>query len=185
MQRIVGKPIYIRFYDEFPFFSFRCSVRVCYLALWMLWVVLLYNSLRSIAVQQAQEVIRKCVYLDSIFLIFFLYSWFHSLFLSPPTPSSRRNARSCLASTSYSYYYYFSFFFSFPFPLLISSVENSLFRKYNIIPLKTLTKWVLALLLRNEFIRSFLRSSPRPPLRTYDLTLDLGMSRWVPHHLRR
>lgn len=25
---IVVKPIYIRFYDEFPFFSFRCSVRV-------------------------------------------------------------------------------------------------------------------------------------------------------------
>lgn len=97
MQRIVGKPIYIRFYDEFPIFSFRCSVRVCYLALWMVWVVLLYNSLHSIAVQQAQEVIRKCVYLDSIFL-FFLDSWLHSLSSLPSHPfiSQKRSLLPCI-----------------------------------------------------------------------------------------
>lgn len=183
MQRIVGKPIYIRFYDEFPFFSFRCSVRVCYLALWMLWVVLLYNSLRSIAVQQAQEVIRKCVYLDSIFLIFCTHGCILSFSPLPPLHLAETLALA-LHRHRIRIIIFFLSFFLFLLPL-ISSVENFLFRKYNIIPLKTLTKWVLALLLRNELIRSFLRSSPRLPLRTYDLTLDLGMSNWVPHHLRR
>lgn len=117
MQRIVGKPIYIRFYDEFPSFCFRCSVRVCCLALWMVWVVLLYNSLHSIAVQQAQEVIRKYVYLYSIFFFFF-FGLMLAFSLFAPPQSLHLAETLALALNQHririNFYYFLPFFCFFP-----------------------------------------------------------------------
>ena len=125
MLRIVVKPIYIRFYDEFPFLSFGCSVRVCYVALWMVWVVLLYNSLHSIAVQQAQEVTRICVYLDLEGFFFFGLLVAFSLFSSPPPNpfiSQKRSLLPCI-DIVFVFLFLFSFFLLFLLSLLISSVE--------------------------------------------------------------
>lgn len=143
MLRIVDKPIYIRFYNEFPVFSFRCSVRVCYVALWMVWVVLLYNSLHSIAVQQAH------VYLDLIFFLLLLVSF--SLFSTLPPV----HLAETLALALFRHRIRISFFFSL-FLLSLLSLLVEIFCFENIIsPLTLSTKWFLALLLQNELFNIF------------------------------